>query len=56
MSETISAFLMPLIAIVTATIVVLQYLLAKMRWRLDLYDKRSCLFVNYGISFLYRTE
>lgn len=29
-----------LVAIVTTSILVLQYLLAKQRWRLDLYDKR----------------
>jgi hypothetical protein len=40
MIQTLSGFLTPIIAITTAIILVLQYLLAKRRWRLDLYDKR----------------
>lgn len=35
-----SALLVPLIAVITAWILILQYYLAKQRWRLDLYDKR----------------
>ena len=40
MIDILSGLLTPLIAIVTVAILVLQYLLAKRRWRLDLYDKR----------------
>ncbi len=40
MIECFSGFLTPVIAIITTTILVLQYYLAKRRWRLDLYDKR----------------
>jgi len=38
--QLFSALLTPLITIITASILVLQYRLAKQRWRLDLYDKR----------------
>jgi len=38
--QILSALLVPLIAFVTTTIIILQYKLAKQRWRLDLYDKR----------------
>ena len=38
--QTLSGLLTPIIAVVTAIILILQYLLAKQRWRLDLYDKR----------------
>ena|SRR3990170_5285068 len=38
--QILSALLVPLIALVTTTIIILQYILAKQRWRLDLYDKR----------------
>jgi hypothetical protein len=35
-----TALLTPLIALITVSILVFQYRLAKQRWRLDLYDKR----------------
>lgn len=38
--EVFSALLTPTLAIIGATILVLQYYLQKLRWRLDLYDKR----------------
>jgi hypothetical protein len=38
--EIVSAFLTPIIGVTTVTILVLQYYLARRRWRLDLYDKR----------------
>ena len=38
--ETLSGFLTPLLAIIATIILVLQYFLAKRRWRMDLYDKR----------------
>ena len=40
MIETISGFLMLMLAFTTGTIIVLQYLLAERHWRLSLYDKR----------------
>jgi len=40
----LSALLVPLIALVTTTIIILQYILAKQRWRLDLYDKRYAVY------------
>jgi hypothetical protein len=40
MIECFSGFLTPLLAIIATIILVLQFLLAKRRWRLDLYDKR----------------
>jgi hypothetical protein len=40
MIEIFSGFLTPVIAIITVAILILQYFLAKRRWRLDLYDKR----------------
>lgn len=40
MIQTLSGLLTPVIAVVTASILILQYLLAKRRWRLDLYDRR----------------
>jgi hypothetical protein len=43
--SALSALLTPLIAIITALILVLQYLLACRRWRLDLYDKRYPVFI-----------
>ncbi|MDP3024336.1 MAG: hypothetical protein Q8O10_02250 [candidate division Zixibacteria bacterium] len=42
--QTFSALLTPLIALITISILVLQYLLARQRWRLDLYDKRYPVF------------
>ena len=42
--QILSGLLMPLIAIITVTILILQYILAKQRWRLDLYDKRYPVF------------
>jgi hypothetical protein len=38
--QFLSAFLTPLVAIVTTYIAVQQWRLARRRWRLDLYDKR----------------
>lgn len=54
MLETISGFLTPVIAIITASILILQYLLAKRRWRLDLYDKRYPVYLTtmQYISFI----
>jgi len=40
MTEIFSDYLTLLIAVITVSILVLQYFLAKKRWRLDLYDKR----------------
>jgi len=40
----LSALLTPLIAVITTLILILQYLLARRRWRLDLYDKRYPVF------------
>jgi len=42
----LSALLTPVIAVVTVSILVLQYLLARRRWRLDLYDKRYPVFMS----------
>ncbi|MDP2959834.1 MAG: hypothetical protein Q8N71_00290 [candidate division Zixibacteria bacterium] len=42
--QTVSALLVPLIAVVTAWILILQYYLARQRWRLDLYNKRYPVF------------
>jgi hypothetical protein len=44
--ETISAFLTPVLAITTGTILVLQYLLAGRQWRLSLYDKRYPVYLR----------
>ena len=38
--KSLSGFLTPLIAVTTVSILVLQYKLAKQRWKLDLFDKR----------------
>ena len=38
--KSLSGFLTPIIAVTTVSIIVLQYKLAKQRWRLDLFDKR----------------
>lgn len=46
MRETISGFLTPVLAVTTGTILVLQYLLAKSRWRLNLYDKRYPVYLT----------
>lgn len=43
--EILTALLTPLIAIVTVTILVLQYILANNRWRLNLYDKRFAIYL-----------
>jgi hypothetical protein len=40
MIEILSGYLTLVLGITTGSILVLQYLLAKRRWRLDLYDKR----------------
>ncbi len=45
MTETLSGLLTPVLAIVATVILVLQYVLAKRRWRLDLYDKRYPVFL-----------
>jgi hypothetical protein len=45
MTEFFSGFITPLIAIITVSILVLRYFLAKRRWRLDLYDKRYPVFL-----------
>lgn len=42
--QTFSALLAPVIGIIGAVILILQYYLQKMRWRLDLYDKRYPVF------------
>jgi hypothetical protein len=42
--NTLSALLAIVVAITTVSILVLQYLLARQRWRLDLYDKRYPLY------------
>jgi hypothetical protein len=41
-----SALLTPTLAVVGAFILVNQYRLQKLRWRLDLYDKRYPVFIN----------
>jgi hypothetical protein len=46
MLQKFSEFLTPLIAIITGSILVLQYFLAKRRWRLDLYDKRYPVYLG----------
>ena len=38
--QYLSAFLTPIIAIIATIILILQYYLQKLKWRLDLYDKR----------------
>ena len=43
--DTLSALLTPAIAVVTTTIVVLQYRTARQKWRLDLFDKRYPVFI-----------
>jgi hypothetical protein len=57
MIETLSGLLTPLIAIITTAILVLQYLLAKRRWRLDLYDKRYPVYLSTKeyLSFIDQT-
>jgi len=42
--NTLSALLVPAVAIITVCILVLQYRLECQRWRLDLYDKRYPLY------------
>lgn len=42
--QTFSALLTPVLGITGAIILILQYYLQKMRWRLDLYDKRYPVF------------
>jgi hypothetical protein len=44
-TENLVKLITLLIAVTTATILVLRYLLAKRRWRLDLYDKRYPVFL-----------
>ena len=44
--QIFSALLTPLIALITVSILVLQYRLTKQRWRLDLYDKRYPIFLT----------
>ena len=39
-AKSISGLLAPVIALVTVSILVMQYRLSKQRWRLDLFDKR----------------
>jgi len=51
--QILSALLVPLIALVTTTIIILQYILAKQRWRLDLYDKR---YTVYWTTIEYLTD
>ena len=46
MIEAISAFLTPMLAITTGTILVLQYFLAQRHWRLSLYDKRYPVYLT----------
>ena len=46
MNIIISSFLTIVIGITGATILVLQYLLARRRWRLDLYEKRYPVFLS----------
>jgi hypothetical protein len=41
-----SALLTPVIAVISAIILINQYRLQKLRWRLDLYDKRYRVFLN----------
>lgn len=41
----LSALLTPIIAIITTLILIFQYLLARRRWRLDLYDKRYPVYI-----------
>ena len=38
--EILSAFLTPTLAVIGAIILVLQYYLSRLKWKLDLYDKR----------------
>lgn len=45
MTEFFSGFLTPVIAIITVVILILQYILANRRWRLDLYDKRYPVYI-----------
>lgn len=42
----LSAFLTPVIAVVTVVILVFQYRLARQRWVLDLFDKRYPVFLH----------
>lgn len=42
----LSAFLTPVIAVVTGTILVFQYRLARQRWVLDLFDRRYPVFLR----------
>lgn len=44
-SLTIAGLLTPIIAIITVSILVSQYYLAKQRWRLDLYNKRFKIYI-----------
>lgn len=46
MCETLSGCLSAVLALTTGTILVLQYLLAKRQWRLNLYDKRYPVFLT----------
>lgn len=43
--NTITLILSSIIAVITVSILVLQYLLTKQRWRLDLYDKRIAVYM-----------
>lgn len=43
---SVTAILTMLITIITVSILVLQYMLAKQRWRLDLYDKRLKTYID----------
>lgn len=42
--KSISGLLAPVIALVTVSILVMQYRLSKQRWRLDLFDKRFAVY------------
>lgn len=43
--NTVILILSSIIAVITVSILVLQYLLTKQRWRLDLYDKRIAVYI-----------